>query len=547
MTHDRKLKLRLFGSFSAEWTDGTVLRIPGGKQRALVAMLATAAQGIHTRSWLQEMLWKLSGQEHGRASLRRALSDLRTMLGASFNDLFQITNIDIRLDPERVEVIGDRRDGEFLEGLDIPERGFQAWLKEKRHHFEPGASRLPAMHHVRVVPAVAVIPFAPRSGNPAEKHAGDLMALEITRSLSRSHLIDVISHLSSRKFEQPVIDLESVRRSLGIDYLVYGTVFVDGDTFRVDADFVEASTGRIQWTRDFSGRLSVFLQRDRGLVEELSSFIGRSILSASVELARTHPLPAVESHALFMSAISLMHQHVLASFSRARVQLEELIRRCPDHAVLHSWLGKWYILSIAQGWSTDAQRDTQMATDCTGRALDINPHCSFSLAIDGMIQNNARKTFSVAASRFDDAVAIDPNNAIAWLLRSRLNSFVGRGEDAVACANRALALSPLDPYAYFFDSLAATAYVANGDCEQGLKLIDRSITANPRHTSSYRVRAVALDKLGRQDEAKQAVETLRRLEPSLTIKSYLNNHPAADYPIGREWANSLQRSGLPEH
>ena len=49
-------------------------------------MLATAPEGTRTRAWLQDMLWGRSGHEHGRASLRRALTDLRGLFGEDFNE-----------------------------------------------------------------------------------------------------------------------------------------------------------------------------------------------------------------------------------------------------------------------------------------------------------------------------------------------------------------------------------------------------------------------------------------------------------------------------
>ncbi len=99
----------------------------------------------------------------------------------------------------------------------------------------------------------------------------------------------------------------------------------------------------------------------------------QEVLRASVEIARSVPLPQVAAHALFMVSISGMHQHRLASFARSRNNLEELISRLPGHSKLHAWLAKWYILSIAQGWSLDVPKDSQIAAGNTARALDINP------------------------------------------------------------------------------------------------------------------------------------------------------------------------------
>ncbi|MCP4098434.1 MAG: hypothetical protein GY748_19580 [Planctomycetaceae bacterium] len=432
-----------------------------------------------------------------------------------------------------------------MEGIEIPEAGFRSWLREKRLGAISNAYEIPSVASSGISPSIAIIPFLPKEGGPVEGRFSDMLALEVTRALSRSKLIDVISHLSSRQIDQHTLDLNRIQASLGINYLVYGTTSIDGNEFRIDADFADAKTGRIYWTRAFTGKLSAVLDSSNKVVSELSSQIGQSILSASVELAHSRPLPNVESHALLMSAITFMHRHELASFSKSRVLLEELIRRAPDHSVLHAWLGKWYILSIAQGWSTNVTGDTIKASDCTKRALDINPACSFSLAIDGMILSNNNEALGVAASRFEEAVQIEPNNALAWLMFSRLNMFSGDGKKALKHADRACTLSPIDPHKYFFDIMKASAHSVCEDYLSALKYAQRSLEANPRHTSSHRVKAISLQLMGRTDDARLAVARLMKLEPNLTIENYLKNHPAADLPMGQLWADALQSAGVP--
>ena len=111
------------------------------KQCAMLALLATAPNGKRTRPWLQDTLWSLSGPDLGRASLRRALSDLRQRLGDVFAEIFEVTNDAIRLRLDRIEVIGTPADGAFLEGIDIPEEGFEDWLTQQRQAATAGLPR----------------------------------------------------------------------------------------------------------------------------------------------------------------------------------------------------------------------------------------------------------------------------------------------------------------------------------------------------------------------------------------------------------------------
>ena len=518
--------------------------VRGAKHRALIAMLATAPNGTHTRSWVQDVLWRRAGEEHGRASLRRSLSDIRKIFGDDFELIFRATNVDVQLDPKSIELVGSPSDGEFAEGINIPEEGFRNWVRQKCKLLNNDFLLASQVPHNRIAPKIAIVPFATRHVAKEEKHLSDLVAQEISRSLSRSRLIRVISHLSSRRVDGALLDITQIRETLEVDYVVYGSVGLHNGGYRIDAELVQTANGHIEWTRQITGRVADLLTNSDDLLD-LCSQIGHGILSASVEMAHGRPPGELESHVLLMSAVSNMHQHRLAGFARARSNLEELISRSPGNSELHAWLGKWYVLSIAQGWSTDPQVDSRNAIDCTKRALDSNPLCPLSLTFDGMIRSSDLANLSKIEAQFDRAVEIDPNNSLAWLMYSRLHMFDGNGEMALHFAERACQLSPIDPYGYFFDIIRASALSICEDYVGALDLAEKSISANPRHTSSHRVKVIALALMGRDHDAAKAAKRLTRLEPNLTIQGYLRNHPAGDRPMTRKWADALKEAGVP--
>ena len=542
----RYIGIRLFGAFVAHWHNGQQLEIRGAKQKALLAVLATAANGRHTRAWLQDLLWSRSGAEHGRASLRRCLSDLRSVFDDEFDELFDVTNSDIAIRQDRVRIIGDTRDGDFLEGLDIQEDGFEDWLRQKRNNSSGPTAAITRPDHEGIKPRIAILPFLSPASAPDAQYFSDLLALEISRALSRSQFIDVISHLSSRSMAGSTIDMEGVQRSLGVDYVLYGSLRGDANRFLVDADLFDARRGRLLSTIRSEDSIASVLSGESGAAYDMANHVGHRILSASAELARTKPLPNVETHALLMSAIALMHRQTRDAFETARKQFEELIARAPGSPEGYAWFAKWRILSVSQGWSADAAEATSAASRLVDKALQIDPRNSFALAIDGMVQADLTHDHATASSRFEAAEALEPSNTLAAILRSRLHSFFGEGESAVHYAERALALSPLDPHSYFYDTLAATAYVTDGKYEKGLNVIERSLDANAHHASALRVKAVALAKMGREAQAADTVKALLALSPGLTVAKYLQSHPAAAYQTGKDWAEALAAAGLPK-
>ena len=123
--------------------------------------------------------------------------------------------------------------------------------------------------------------------------------------------------------------------------------------------------------------------------------------------------------------------------------------------------------------------------------------------------------------------------------------FRDEGAHAVADTQRAISLSPLDPHRYYYDTLAATGYLAARKYELAIKYARRSRQANRRHTSTLRAMTIAQWQLGLEREARDTVAELMRLEPGLTITGYFRRTPSAGYRTGLEWSKALRQAGVP--
>jgi tetratricopeptide (TPR) repeat protein len=146
--------------------------------------------------------------------------------------------------------------------------------------------------------------------------------------------------------------------------------------------------------------------------------------------------------------------------------------------------------------------------------------------VQGFVLTNLMKDLGGAASSYQAALHINPNESLAWLLTGTLNAFMGNGADALEASERALRLSPLDPLRYFYDSLAASAAITAGKYDRAIELAKRSLKANRTHTSTYRALAIAQSLSEQMDDARETVQKLLQLEPSFTVTQFLARTPA---------------------
>lgn len=428
----------------------------------------------------------------------------------------------------------------YLKHVEQPVRAYR--LQAARVSGMPDSMAAPVLD---LLPTVAVLPFR-CPGDLQEIHTvGELLADDATAALSRSSELHVISRFSSWAYAQRALPLEAAPRLLGVHFVLSGSLHGDGAHLKLYVELADALSGRVVWADRYTVPRSRLLADRDDVLKELVAGACGAMSTQALRRAATQPWPQLQAYELLLAAVTLMHRLAPADFQRARDLLEALMERLPRQAVLHAWMAKWYVLRVQQGWASQRAVDAQLALDHSRRAIDLDDECALAWAVDGFVQTNLFKNLDVAECRYARAVQVNPNDALAWSLKGTLHAFRGEGADAMEGAYRALKLSPLDPHRYFYLSLAATAALSAGRFGDAVELARSSLRLSATHTSTLRALTIAQVQLGEMEAARETMLSLRRLEPELTVRGYLDRSPSSGYPTGRVWAESLQQAGLP--
>lgn len=428
----------------------------------------------------------------------------------------------------------------FLKHMRNPVRAYRLSPPGEAVRLEPAASS-----SSELLPTLAVIPFWSRSGDPQHDLIGEVLADEIIAGLSRSGQLNVISRLSTTALRGRATTLEEVGRTLRAHYVLAGSYQVSGRRLVMLAQLTETRSGQVLWSGDLKGSVAALLNGHDELVDEALAAVSAAIMTREVRRAQYLQFATLENHALLFGGIALMHRLSRSQFDRARELLATLIERAPRQAVPQAWLAKWHVLNVQQGWAADPQAAARSALNATQRALDLDPECSLALAVDGFVHTNLLKRLDLGLDRYDRALAVNPNESLAWLLRGTLHAFRGDGEVAVEETQRALRLSPLDPLRYFYDSLSATAALSAGRYEAALDLARRSLRANRTHASTLRVMVVAQWQTGDESGARATAAELLRIDPGFTVDGFLRRSPAGGAALGTLAAGVFEKAGIP--
>ncbi len=395
-------------------------------------------------------------------------------------------------------------------------------------------------------PAIAILPFDGLTVAEPDALLGEALADDVITCLARRSAFSVISGLSSRRLKRCGLPTESVAGCLSAAFVLTGSYRSAAGHLRLQAHLQDAGRGVVLRSIELEAPLAQAFDPADSLGQRIAAEVAEAVFAHSVQQSRLRPFPELESYALLMGAIGLMHRAALREFERARAMLEHLSQRHGCRGVAAAWLAKWHVLRVVQGWSVDASADARMALEYVQRSLDEDSRDALALAIGGLVHAYLRKDLQKAGQLYEEAIDANPSEPLAWLFTATRCAYLGEGHEAEAAGERALRLSPIDPLKYFFDSLAATAALSNSNWERSVALSLRSLKANRTHASTWRTLAFALVMLNRMDEARVAVQRLLLIEPGFTVGRFLERFPGRDGPLAQPWAEALKAADLPD-
>lgn len=372
------------------------------------------------------------------------------------------------------------------------------------------------------LPTIAVMPFD--SPAAADEYFASGIAEDIAQRLSRHSELTVVSRSSTLAFARQDFDPRTVGEALGVAYLIAGRLRRCGSRLRISAELLDTEHGQIlaSLRREFE-EAEMFAVQDEIVETALAHLLPEMLAAERRRSLRKWP-SSLTAYDDYLRALDLMGGLERDPFEQARTYLDRAIEADPGFSAPLAWAARWHTLRIGQGWSSDKRADAQQAAELAKRAIRIDETDALALATFGHVHSYLFGDFDAALEYLDRARAANPSSSIAWLLGSVTLSSVGRHEEAIAAAERALRLSPFDQRLFIHYAFLGTVHYDAGHPEEAVRWLSRSLVENPRYTSALRTLAVAQVAAGQVQHARQTMARLLALEPGFSLDAYRKDH-----------------------
>lgn len=517
---------------------------PGGRTAAVrpqsfavLRLLIANAGRLVTKEELQEAVWP--GVIVTDDSLVQCIGEIRKALGDDARTLVEtIPRRGYRLDlthmPERPAAWREARAAVFGATLVFLALGVAAWRTM-------GAEESPSH-----TPVVAVLPFDSMAGE-AEAYMGPGVAEDVISMLARTPDVAVIARSSSFAYGDTPRDVRKIGAELGADYVLEGSVRREGDKLRIVAQLEDTKTGQHVWAERFD-RIGA---DPWTLVDEVSGRIIFALAGEKGEIKRAQfreawgkDATSLGEYDYFLRGLDIyMNGEGPADIARADAIWQEGLEKYPDSALLKTKMAWGHWTAAWRYWDD----------------LDHNFAEAGRLVTEALAQDN---------------LSPEVQRSAHWL-----NAYVqmqrGNYADGVEEAKRTIALTPYD--ARVLRQLT-DVLIADGEYEMALEWLARAEPREPGREDEYILqraliyrltgkydealaeyakvpepdiyprlsRAIALVKLDRIDEAREAVKGALAENPDFTQATWRQGSFYSDPAILDGEISALAQAGLPE-
>jgi TolB-like protein len=365
-------------------------------------------------------------------------------------------------------------------------------------------------------PAIAVLPFTDMTDDPRQGYFSDGIAEDIITELSRYPDLFVVARNSSFTYRGEVTRVMDVGRELGVHYVLEGSVRRAGNRVRINAQLIDATTGKHLWAQRYDRDLEDLFSVQDEVTQSIVAVLPARIQAAAFEQASRKMTRSLDAYDYLLRGKFCYHLETPEANREAEAHFDRSIELDPRFASAYAWKA----CTIGQAWRHEFRPRTserqQRLIQLVEQAMSIDENNAESHRIMSRIAL-LQGQFAKSEHFLECALALNPNDPRLIAQRGINLTFFGDPEAAIPWIEQAMRLDPFSAHRYYLDMVRAL-FMA-GSPEEATVVLARTARTHWEH---YLWLAACYAAAGKTSAAEQTGQEAMALRPSLSIAAYID-------------------------
>lgn len=367
--------------------------------------------------------------------------------------------------------------------------------------------------------SIVMLPLVDESGGP-ESGLADVITGDVITNLGQLTATMVISRDTAFTYRGRKADAREVARDLGVRYVVSGTMRREADRVHLNLAMVDGGSGLQHWSQSFTLKRS---ELDEGL-RTVSAQIGRSLSVELMKVAakRTVALrpDQVEADDIAIRGWGVYFRGWTKENAVESLRLfEQAVERDPKS--IRGWGGVGTVngqMAFTATMGVDRPTALKRMDEALARlqALDSDDPMTHTMRL---LTANLRDDFGALLQAAENLRQRYPSHPRAFSAKAVALTYLGRTDECLEPGRHALRIDPGNPTAGFMHVQLAVCHFMRAEYAQAAESARAGALATPSLVAPHVLRAAALAQLGKQEEARAALDEYRRKRAGATSET----------------------------
>ena len=326
------------------------------------------------------------------------------------------------------------------------------------------------------------------------------MSEELLNLLAKLPELRVIGRTSSFQFKGRNEDLRVIGEKLNVAHILEGSVRKSGEKVRISAQLIRATDGSHLWSETYDRTLDDIFAVQDDIAGEVVKALKLTLLGTT-SMTRSRPVDP-EAYKLALQGRFFLDRRGKENIERSVDYFQRSHERDPGYAPAWAGLSLAYTDQADNGYvpAADGYRQAREAAE---KALALDPQLADAHLAMGWVQLVYDWDWEAADASFRKALDLEPGSAAALTYAGSQAQTLGRYNEAIELANKAIERDPLRPSSYGNLGVALLRVNRHAEAEAAFR---KALELDPDGASRHRNLGLALLLQGKADAALQEMK-----------------------------------------